>query len=392
MSESFSNLPEVAPPERLVSDYTLRLLVGVGNHEAKALTLLYLGQADAALDRHQMGLGFGAWLGPTPPWKPAPGIPFGYCEQSFQPIGQVVQKPARGPRDTAVGYELSESGRTRGLPLAGLLLDWSLRYPDVSLQNVFGPTFSLSQTRAPQHRLRVLLDLLTAPGGALSTADFAGSLNSPADAMVYYARLSKLDRASRELERNNLVSAERVIQPFKTDYDTLPGPYPDKRSAAELRAQLARPVGSQSVKYSVESPAAASDRRRQFSAGHFTKVSLIEDYRPALEDLLNIVLAVESPDSELLDRGRALAKRLSHDDLLKARLIAKAYRFSPAAKRHNPVLTARPPSRLPIGRQESPRLAPIVPALPELFDKSITPQSLKKLLGDLATKRLGPAK
>lgn len=437
MYEAFSNRPEAATPEHLVTDDTLNLVAGVGNHEMKALTLLFLGQYHEAFDRHGMDAGFRAWLSPASVWKPAPGIPFGYCEQSLEPIGQVVKNPVIGPRETTVSYYLSDLGHRTGLALAGLLLDWSLQYPEVSLQNVFGPTYSPHQARVMQYRLHVLAGLLTAPGGEASTAELAGPPSMVTDRKDYHTKLSNLDRASRGLERSGIVNAERVIQPDKTQYEILATDYPHKRpepshspvvdalhdfiracqdknqrqftysecldyittdleqaggqlAGSAIKAQLTSALGGHSVQNNVQYRLVPGIKRSAtFSAGHFTKVSLNETYRPALETLLNLVLAVDAHDAGLMEQGQALAWRISNDEQQKARLIAKAYRFSPAAKKLGRTGT----SGQIVTNLATTTLALTTPALRQephdKFDTSLTPGSLKKLLGELAAKRLG---
>jgi hypothetical protein len=80
-----------------------------------------------------------------------------WCNGSLEPNGLVVRAESdRSPTQVAI----SEKGRAQGLPLAGLLLDFSEVY-EIPLNAVFGGTASRYGLRSPLIRYRLIGKLLT---------------------------------------------------------------------------------------------------------------------------------------------------------------------------------------------------------------------------------------
>ena len=120
------------------------LLAAIGNNEAKAVTLLVMrtGTIYSQRDLHQAVIhAQGKSIG----WRMRKRSPFGYCEDSLSPIG-LVTKEVIDELGTTFGYARTEYGEQVGVPLAGLLLDFSRRHPEnVSLYRLFWSTASSSK-------------------------------------------------------------------------------------------------------------------------------------------------------------------------------------------------------------------------------------------------------
>lgn len=167
VSES-SKPPEVSKSERLSDEEMGNLISAIGNHEAKAVTLAVMkpqvvyGFSDIsmAVSAAQDGVG----------WR-SKGGPFNYCKDSLEPIGLVAKEVVSSNLQT-LGYMKTEKGMERGDSLAGLLLDFSIRYPNFSLQDIFGITSSPTdkdesvegidfRKRAPITRIKIYWEILT---------------------------------------------------------------------------------------------------------------------------------------------------------------------------------------------------------------------------------------
>ncbi len=151
---------------RPVSD----LLAGAANHEAKAalLACIAMQPEGVAHTRFSMRDDFHRMQGPNPVWKfESPALATDYAEKSYVPVGAVA-RVEEGGTDNLVStrYYVTRSGRHEGFAAAGLGMDYSLRYRDLSLYQMIGATQSKSQNgvRAPETRIR-LLDKLVALGG-----------------------------------------------------------------------------------------------------------------------------------------------------------------------------------------------------------------------------------
>lgn len=159
----------------LAAEEYFGLLSGVANHEAKALTV-----AAMAHNAPEDGLFSAATLdsvmhsiqGQNPGWKIGRTVPFTYCDESLGPIGAVTKSTIKNERGRSVAaYGLTDYGKEYGLAMAGLVLDWSLRYPELSVQTVLGSSQSKTENRTPVYRLAVLESILTAENEGISFSD-----------------------------------------------------------------------------------------------------------------------------------------------------------------------------------------------------------------------------
>lgn len=117
------------------------LLAAVGNHEAKALTLIAMsdGQIYTETPLATAVINLQADL---PAWNIGRGTTIAYCAVDFADADLVDKVSLGSPGPAASAYVISEKGKRYGLPLAGLLLDFSFKNPDLSLAQIFGNTTS----------------------------------------------------------------------------------------------------------------------------------------------------------------------------------------------------------------------------------------------------------
>ena len=99
-------------------------------------------------------------------------IPFKYCQDTLEPIG-LVTYAVIDEQLNSWGYAKTAYGQDQGVPLAGLLLEFSRQDPNHSLSDYFGKTASTAKTdqeegqtegdkkRAPATRLRLFRELVT---------------------------------------------------------------------------------------------------------------------------------------------------------------------------------------------------------------------------------------
>ncbi|MGD0283990.1 MAG: hypothetical protein ABSB12_00095 [Candidatus Saccharimonadales bacterium] len=153
--------------EKLTPKEFLGFLNGVANHEAKLLTsAIILNYPNIPFKVRTIRQNLIDLQGEEDGWRNfAPSLGGDYCRNSLAPIGAVVRADIVGKGDQLVeAYKASDKGPLF-LPYVGALLDWSLRYPQFSLQEIFGKTQTPGQTRSPQTRFYIYKDLIENPEG-----------------------------------------------------------------------------------------------------------------------------------------------------------------------------------------------------------------------------------
>ncbi len=180
-----ANQPEAVPDidaEFSDQEAFLGLLSGVANHEAKlAVSAIILHNPSvwfsaSALHREVMGR-----QGEHYGWKMATRGPVGYCEASLAPIGLVARgQTADGPRQLTA-YKANDERPDvveLGHAMSGALLDWSLEFPDISLQQILGVTAKKGPFRTPEVRYNLYRALVEHPRGDASVVNVVDSLGS----------------------------------------------------------------------------------------------------------------------------------------------------------------------------------------------------------------------
>jgi hypothetical protein len=131
--------------EKLSSEQMGNLISAVGNSEAKAITLISM--MDGAIygngDSYRKILNIqGKQLG----WQIGKSLAFKYCSGSLEPVGLVTMETINQSL-SAYGYMITEEGKESGVPLSGLLLDFSEKH-NVPLSLLFGNSGSNSELRS----------------------------------------------------------------------------------------------------------------------------------------------------------------------------------------------------------------------------------------------------
>lgn len=354
--------------ESILTPEVMDIVSGVGNHEAKALLMIYLGDNPGPMRLTDMGRGFQDFIGDETEWQPNRTQAFNYCRSSFESVGQVAAGEVEHEGKWYKAYSISEQGQELGVPLAGMLLKWSVDNPDISLQQIFGSTRSAGKTRAPQSRAELIMELLTAPEQGLSITDIAITNGEVNGERGYHNRLTNIRTAAEALEKHGFVTVERVSEgnirqflvedPTKPEstyprgavtnavYDFLQERFEGEEALfnyeeclegvlgtlshsgkdfdeADIRAELSLLLGSRLTSLP------GVKRLGTFNRGAHTRVTINEEHREALEDLANILMIVDGGDETLLAEGRKAAREIAGNFELKGKLMSKARRFSP---------------------------------------------------------------
>ena len=174
---------EISTAERLPEENFLNLLNGVANSESKLLTAAVIGVApNKHFTQVQLLTKLIQLQGEHVGWRISKRVPMSYCDDTLGPIGAVVSEPVKTRRGTWTrAYKSTELGSEWGLALAGTLLDWSLKYPDIPLQRVFGTTRSRSSAKSPEARWRIFTELLTHPRGETTYINIIRSMGNRND-------------------------------------------------------------------------------------------------------------------------------------------------------------------------------------------------------------------
>lgn len=209
------------PRERLSDEETGNYLSFLGNHEAKAITLIVMGNGNV-FDKGNLHREVLNAQGNNKGWRMDRGIPFQYCSHDFVSIGLV--------KEALSGYAITDDGKKLGIPLAGLLLDFSERH-NIPLSLLFGITLSGSKSktiqtkegkdiefrkRSPSTTLKILYELLTSPNLPIRMANLEKRMreNTLDDVIAHLARLSKLgliQYANNKQFEINITDEQRII-------------------------------------------------------------------------------------------------------------------------------------------------------------------------------------
>lgn len=407
--------------ESIVSPETIEMLVGMGNHEAKLLALLYFAARGISEGRAAMHDGFLSFVGKDTTWKPAGSLPFAYCEKSLAPYGHVVEEAVPYQSGFARGFKITDKGMSEGTAVAGLLLAWSLANPELSLQTIFGPTQSSGNSRAAQHRIRVLFDLLTTDRDHLSVTDMVDEKVAGSRSLGYRQNLINIDGTCGALERAGLVSVDRIVLANNTPYAILSYDQPEF-SRSELsdvvstvyeflshckQARLKEFTYADCLSFVADKlrprgyvdEAQIRDRlttaftgatvlpgieRLDASRTGNTEVRLVPEHRTALESLLNIVLSIDSHDSSALANGRAFSDELQRDETLRTALLDKAYIFSKQAKGQPRETTKKQLIHILNNASAPLSLNDLHAGYENAFAREVSPHLLETYLGELA--------
>lgn len=368
-SQPIENRAELRP----LSDEQLgNLIAAVGNHEAKAVTLLvmrrrmiYTGE-----ELHQAVL---EAQGTLPGWRIHHQAPFKYCERSLSPIGLVAREVV-DPNLNTYGYVRTEHGEQIGVPLSGLLLDFSRRYDNVSLNQIFGATQSTSpikevsgqeenieyRKRSPIIRFRIFGKLTTTELPIRET-DLAESIGEKRD----YVRNHLHQLARQKIITYESVKRDQPYALYKASSQAPDNP-PPRFARYTFLTQEVHQLLSDHPARSWTAPEIADffiskeryeEKHRagliqsiahilphlkrhgyleppKISLSNKSLIDLTHQQRTTLTDLVNILNGFKDQSSEVVERGRKVASRFISNPNAVAEVMIKAREYSPLVNKY----------------------------------------------------------
>lgn len=132
------------------------------NHPAKLVAVLVLSKTQEPLSKTQLDQELASRCGGAVPY--APGTAFGWGDTLAQTPGvrytTTTAVVSRHPRQVPA-LETTEAGDRDGVALAGILLDWQLKHPELPLPKLLGSSSSkVNGAYAPTLRMLMLADLV----------------------------------------------------------------------------------------------------------------------------------------------------------------------------------------------------------------------------------------
>lgn len=357
MTEGITQIQKLTSPEqpkareKLSDEEMGNLLSAVGNHEAKAITLILMRNGNiydrTGLYREVMNA-----QGENKGWgKMHRGIPFQYCHDSLAPIG-LVAKETLNPDFSTYGYQIIPKGKELGVPLAGLLLDFSERH-NISLHLLFGSTQSRykvknmqtegdnddteSKKRSPPTALKILYELITSPSLPIREVDLGKGIGeSQAVLYAHLVRLSKLGLIEYNTRKAGIPYISYKLSttvpegelPIYGTYPTLtklvldvikshPDQYLTSENVYNLlpKEQRERRENEKVFRKQLSNVLSFLNKHgyvniEKFSYEKQSEVNLTDEQRVALTELLEIMYRFQNQDEELLEKGKRLTEKI----------------------------------------------------------------------------------
>ncbi len=359
--------------EERLSDIELGdLLASVGNNEAKALTLILMSGGNLYTARGIQSRLINA-QGKNPAWKMGINTQFRYCQMSFEPIGLVAKETVDENLNT-YGYQITEKGENLGIPLAGLLLDFCTRH-DVSLQDLFGATTSQGRPlnlgdeesdvrsirRSPLARFKIFYELVTNPDSRIRKADIIKNLDlftssaplahhldnlraigiigydsiGAERATIYYSLIpEKMFDIPTKYQKSPALT-QNVFATMKGEPEKdwsieeldakLKDAYPDYEKATSIRNTLS------GVLVHLRETGFLKVRKFSGKERFQSEITLNNEQKELLSDLVNILDNFTSKDPQTLTKGRGLAFGIASDHEKVRKIMAFAKEHSPGA-------------------------------------------------------------
>ena len=342
------------------------MIATVANNEAKALTLAAMAASgNRELSTRDIYDLFISMQGDVPAWDDMNlGGPAGYAENTFVTIGTVAKHVTSTPGGARrKRFELTEYGEKIGVATVGMMLDQSLKYPDIALYELFGKTGTPKDAdhRAPYSRIQILAELAKHPQEFIRTSD-----------LIENTGLGAVTGPVPELGNSGLVEVERYeagdsdVQIAVPDVEAFAA-QPVRTDTSDFRAKLqqfiigqiqagAETVGIEEIhRYAaqIEPDEEVSSRRTRvsqaisfwrgqglvekssqtFSEDERALVRLQPDSIELVNDMLAHVQALVEADEGYLEWGRQRAHEILGDPELVNRLLEKAKAASPFKNR-----------------------------------------------------------
>lgn len=199
----------------LIDDASQALLSAIGNHEAKSLAAVVINsQPNSSFSVRQLEREMVSRQGDRPAWAINSGTLADYCTDTLFPIGAVAREDKKHGSRTGRVYSASEFGMERGLPFAGAILEWSLMYPNNSVQKLLGITAVAGESiRSPIMSFLIMQELVTNLGDAEISM---GSIGRSLGQGIEESRV--VGEHLRRLEGEKLVEVRTVVQDYNPIY------------------------------------------------------------------------------------------------------------------------------------------------------------------------------
>lgn len=347
---------EQEEPDRLFG-----LLAAVGNSEAKALTLVVMRDGQI-FTRGDLGRAVMVRQAAGRRWAINRSLPFSYCRNSLSPIG-LVTREAINPDFSTYGYQITDYGRTTGIPLAGALLKWSYDHPSFSLYWMFGQTNSkfpqteepADKKRAPKTRCKIFRQLLTNPADRIRTVDLAqrigekeGLVSGHLDSLFRNNVISytTIERGQQFVFfRWNSQAPPEQPEPYK-GYPTLSSrvyevlrTHPDQDlSIGEILGQLrlASRIKETILRHEISVICSNLVRqgyvnRQKFGGSVQSEIVISPEQRVAVSSLIDLLDRFHDQNQRVIEEGRRFADTVLVSPELFSDLMLKAQQASPHA-------------------------------------------------------------
>jgi len=406
-------------PERL-SDERMGNLISALHTEQNCITLLAMkpGVFHSWSDLNRVVLqAQGENLG----WIIKKGAAFRYCRNSLVPNGLAARGAIDANLNTS-GYVKTDYGEKVGDPFAGLLLDWSKRFTNVSLYRIFGSTHSSStpreielqpetivyKNRSPVLRRKIFRELV-ASELPIREADLAQKIGEKPEKIsqhlislqrynvvtydarktdepytFYKASANRPEHAPSSYRRDSILT-QKVYQIFLSDLekrwtakDLVDRIIQEEPEREENRKDLVDRISK--VTFHLQRNGYLE--RGKFSGDVQSEITLTEEQKEPLVDLVNTLDAFQNQDPQILHRGRQLAAYfVAHPQDL-SRLMLKAKEHSSHA---NPTSTAETEEHILsiIGKYPDSVASQIRDVLEEEYNKSISEHRVRAFLNHL---------
>lgn len=348
--------------ERLTDERVANLVSAIGNHEAKAITLLAMKQGVLYPPVSGLWQSVISFQGEKPGWVLDENLPGRYCRDSLVPIGLVARKVEDNSR--TYGYIKTEEGENLGVPLAGLLLDFSRRHPDYSLQDIFGQTgsaFNLPNTeseseenkkRSALTRIKIFWQLVTSKL-PINQAALEGELAEYAALVA--GHLKELSRKKVIQYKSTKQGQLYVRYGLSSGHpDTKPPPLYYQGLPLRVPVSLAYSIFVKDPEkiWSISEVAEQVHRNesyvgrvllhlqrngyltvQEFSKGFQSEINLTDEQREMLLEVLTVLDRFQNQDPDIIERGRGYASQIISNPSGVAELMRKIKEHSPRVGR-----------------------------------------------------------
>lgn len=354
--------------EKLSDEEMGNLLSAVGNHEAKAITLILMGNGNN-FDAGRLYRKILKAQGKHKGWVMNKNNPFSYCTRSLSFSKLVEEKKLNT-------YQITPKGKGLGIPLAGLLLDFSEKH-NIPLSQLLGLTLSSSKEkaikteegevqfrkRAPLTTLKILYELLTSSSLPVREVDIARGIGEDfiQNLAKHFIRLSKLGLIKYEaVEVNKPYSLYKLSSnipegqlPIYINFRTLTNAVFDvlrKYSGRDLTREDVYNLLSikekerwkkKNLLLEISGILSFFNKKgyvdvKKFERNKQSEINITEEQRMVLTEFLEIMDRFRNQDPEILEKGRRFAEEIVVNPERISKLLRRAKEASSNASRSSP--------------------------------------------------------